>query len=112
MHNIDTESEDEVQGNATRDDTHLEALVESLQDQVRFLREELARKDALLPNMTQTMRQLTAPADEDSPEARESPESTGPTGTTEPGEGPETARERPFTEEGERRGFWSRLFGG
>ncbi len=35
---IDTESEDEVQGSATRDDTHLEALVESLQDQVRFLR--------------------------------------------------------------------------
>ena len=100
---VDTESEDEVQGNATRDDTHLEALVDSLQDQVRFLREELARKDALMLNMTETMRQLTAPAEEDSPEARESPESEarpGPTRTTpDAGEGPQTARERPFTEE-------------
>jgi hypothetical protein len=110
---IDTGVEDEVQGNATRDNTHLEALVESLQDQVRFLREELARKDALMLNMTETMRQLTAPADEESPEARESPESPGPTRTpTDAGQGQQTARVRPFTEEEpERRGFWSRLFG-
>jgi hypothetical protein len=47
-------------------------------------------------------------------EPRESPESPGPTGTpTDAGGGQETARERPFTEEeGERRGFWSRLFRG
>jgi hypothetical protein len=111
---IDTEVEDEVQGSATRDDTHLEALVESLQDQVRFLREELARKDALMLKMTETMRQLTAPAEEVSPEARESPESPGPTGAhTGAGEGPQTARERPYPEEEPgRRGFWSRLFGG
>ena len=110
---IDTEVDDEVQGSATRDDTHLEALVESLQDQVRFLREELARKDALMLNMTETMRQLTAPADENSPEARESPENPGSTRTpTDAGEGAQTGRERPFTEEEpERKGFWSRLFG-
>ena len=113
---IDAESEDEVQGSATRGDTHLEALVESLQDQVRFLREELARKDALMLNMTETMRQLTAPADEDLPEARESPENPGSTRTprtpTEAGEGPQMGREMPFREEEpEQKGFWSRLFG-
>ncbi len=61
---IDTEVDDEVQGSATRDDTHLEALVDGLQEQVRFLREELARKDALMLNMTETMCQLTAPTDQ------------------------------------------------
>ena len=109
---IDTEVDDEVQGSATRDDTHLEALVESLQDQVRFLREELARKDALMLNMTETMRQLTAPADYDSPEARESPESPGPNRTpTNASGGPQTAKERPFTEERkEQRSWWRRVF--
>jgi hypothetical protein len=105
---IDTEGEDEVQGSATRDDTHLEALVESLQDQVRFLREELARKDALMLNMTETMRQLTAPAEDDAPEARVSPVSPGPTRSTptDAGKGHQTPQERPFTEEQEeRRGF-------
>jgi hypothetical protein len=110
---IDVEAEDEVQGSSARDDTHLEALVESLQDQVRFLREELARKDALMLNMTETMRQLTAPADEGSPEARESPESPGPTRTpTDAGGGPQTATERRFTEEPEPRSWWRRMFGG
>jgi hypothetical protein len=110
---IDTEVENEVQGNATRDDTHLEALVESLQDQVRFLREELARKDALMLNMTETMRQLTAPDEEDSAEARESPEHPGPTRTpTGADEGPQSVRERPFTEEESERPWWRRMFGG
>jgi hypothetical protein len=59
---VDAEVEDEVQGKDTRDDTYRDALVESLQDQNRFLREELARKDAILMNMTQTMRQITAPS--------------------------------------------------
>jgi hypothetical protein len=109
---IDTESEDEVQGGATRDDTHLEALVESLQDQVRFLREELARKDALMLNMTETMRQLTAPADEESLEGRDSAERPAPSGTpADAGEGLQTPRERPFAEEEpERRSWWRRMF--
>ena len=105
---IDNESEDEVQGDDTRDDTHLEALVDSLQDQIRFLREELARKDALMLNMTQTMRQLTAPVEEDTPEARESPVSPGPASPREDAGGAQTTGEEPS----ERRGFWSRLFGG
>jgi hypothetical protein len=38
------------------------------------LREELARKDAIMMNMTESMRQLTAPAEE----VRESPEGATP----------------------------------
>ncbi len=110
---IDAEVEDEVQGSATRVDTHLEALVESLQDQVRFLREELARKDALMLNMTEAMRQLTAPAEEDSTEARESPVSPGSHTPPEGAGSPQTAREQPFTEEEpEPRPWWRRMFGG
>ena len=55
-------AEDEEQGTDTRADTYLEALVDSLQDQNRFLREELMRRDAILMNMTETMRQITAPS--------------------------------------------------
>jgi hypothetical protein len=96
--------EDEVQGTDTRAYTHLEALVESLQDQNRFLREELMRRDAILMNMTETMRQLSAPSSpEESPRVSES-------GT----EFAEGAGSRPSTRgtetREERRGFWSRLF--
>jgi hypothetical protein len=81
---VDTAAEDEVQGKSTRDDTYRDALVESLQDQNRFLREELARKDAILMNMTQTMRQLTAPAEESREDAPQSPPSPGLTPTPAP----------------------------
>ena len=63
---VPSEPEDEVQGNSTGGDTYLDTLVESLQEQNRFLREELARKDAILMNMTQTMRQITAPSEDTS----------------------------------------------
>jgi hypothetical protein len=107
---VDAEVEDEVQGKDTRDDTYRDALVESLQDQNRFLREELARKDAILMNMTQTMRQITAPSSEETPGA---PESTadeqqgrrGPAPDTGP---PQTAAETPE----EPRSWWRRMFGG
>jgi hypothetical protein len=107
---VDAEVEDEVQGKDTRDDTYRDALVESLQDQNRFLREELARKDAILMNMTQTMRQITAPSSEETPGA---PESTadeqqgrrGPAPDTGP---PQTAAETPE----EPRSWWRRMCGG
>jgi hypothetical protein len=107
---VDTEVEEEVQGKDTRGDTYRDALVESLQDQNRFLREELARKDAILMNMTQTMRQITAPSSEETPGA---PESTadeqqgrrGPAPDTGP---PQTAAETPE----EPRSWWRRMFGG
>src|SRR5215218_1334130 len=101
---VDAESEDEVQGIDTRNDTYRDALVDSLQDQNRFLREELARKDAILMNMTDTMRQLTAPVDDSREEPSESPQPRSDTPTpTDAGEGREIASERPW---------WRRLFGG
>jgi len=76
---LDAEAEEEVQGKSTRDDTHLEALVESLQDQVTYLRAELARrgethleesrrKDSIIAALTQRIPELEAPR-----ETRESP---------------------------------------
>jgi 5-methylcytosine-specific restriction endonuclease McrA len=106
--------EDEVEGTDTRADTYLEALVESLQDQNRFLREELMRRDAILMNMTETMRQLTAPS---SPEESPGVSETGTESAEGAGPGPNTrgtrTREGPFrNEDPERRGFWFRLFRG
>jgi excisionase family DNA binding protein len=56
-------------------DAGRDELVADLRDQVRFLREELARKDAILLNMTESMRQLTAPSEPPpvSQEATEAP---------------------------------------
>jgi len=88
-----------------------DVLVESLQDQVRYLRDQLSEeRRANLEN-----RRLLAAALERIPaieapreDAPQSPPSPGPTPTPpDAGEGPQTATERPE----ERRGFWSRLFG-
>src|SRR5215212_3894026 len=99
---IASEPEEKVQGKDTRDDTYRDALVESLQDQNRFLQEELARKDAILMNMTQTMRQLTAPAKEDREDVPGSPPSPGPTPTpADTGEGAQ--------EPAEPRSWWQRM---
>jgi hypothetical protein len=70
-----------------------------LENEVQFLREELARKDAILLNMTEAMKALTPPR-EDAPE---SPESHVPSPT--PTEAPAEAQE-PDT-----RPWWQRWFG-
>jgi hypothetical protein len=109
----ETRHEAKVDGSPNND-----ALVETLQDQVEYLRDQLERereanrenRRLLAAALERIPPQLEAP-----PEAPpESPESPGPTRTpTDAGEGQETLRERPLTEEEpERRGFWSRLFGG
>src|SRR3712207_1464082 len=46
-------------------------LVARLEDEVRFLREELARKDAILLRMAESIPQLEAPSE--APEARVTP---------------------------------------
>jgi hypothetical protein len=109
---IDAEAEDEVQGEDTRANTHLEVLVDTLQEQNRFLREELARKDAILLNMTEAMKAISPPVQEEPSEppggrvrATEEPERAEPRSAS---GGPQTGTEHPQ----ERRGFWSRLFGG
>ena len=89
-----------------RDEVRTDArdeLVESLQDQVRFLREELARKDAILLRMAESIPQLEAPPTEAS-EAPVTDVSPGPMHTpTDAGGGPQEGTQRPW---------WRRMFGG
>jgi excisionase family DNA binding protein len=93
-------------------DAGRDQLLAELRDQVRFLREELARKDAILLNMTKSMRQLTAPQDE--PRLRPEPPGAPEAATEQPGrvgpqtevEGPEEAPEQP-----RRRSWWREFFG-
>jgi hypothetical protein len=59
-----------------------------LENEVQFLREELARKDAILLNMTEAMKALSPPR-EDAPESPESPAPSDPLPT------PAKARRRP-----------------
>jgi hypothetical protein len=65
-------------------------LVEELRRTNELLREvittrdeEIRRRDTIIMNMTEAMKALNPPAPEDSTEARESPESSGPTGELE-----------------------------
>src|ERR687897_197111 len=62
-------------------------LVEELRRTNELLREvittrdeEIRRRDTIIMNMTEAMKALNPPAPEDSSEARESPENSGPTG--------------------------------
>ena len=68
------------------EDAHAD-LVEELRRTNELLREvittrdeEIRRRDTIIMNMTEAMKALNPPAPEDSSEARESPESSGPTG--------------------------------
>ena len=86
------------------------ALVESLQDQVSYLREQLAEERRandenrrLLLAALERIPQLEAPQ-----EATESPERPGPTQHPAPAPGGAHAA----TQEPERRSFWRRLLGG
>jgi hypothetical protein len=77
------------------------ALISRLEDEVRFLREELARKDAILLRMAESIPQIEAPS-----EPRESPESPAPTETPSgAGGGPQEPTERPWP-------WWRRVLGG
>jgi excisionase family DNA binding protein len=77
-----------------------DAYVRSLEDQVRFLREELERKDAILLNLTERIPQLEAPRD-----ARGSP-------TEDASQQPGTLTPPEAETGGERRPWWRRVFGG
>jgi excisionase family DNA binding protein len=79
------------------------ALISRLEDEVRFLREELARKDAILLRMAESVPQLEAPSPTKSSEISDPTEAPSSAGG-----GAQEGSERPQ----ERRGFWSRLFGG
>jgi hypothetical protein len=110
----ETRHEAKVDGSPNSD-----ALVESLQDQVEYLRAQLERereanrenRRLLAAALERIPPQLEAPRDT----PPESPVSPRPTRTpTESAGGPQTARETPLGEEEQqvpRRGFWARLFG-
>src|SRR5215217_7160418 len=93
--------QDEVQSIDAQANTHLEALVNTLQEQNRFLREELARKDAILLNMTEAMKALTPPPQEMAPERQESPETASEV----------QSDTHPEPQEGVQRPWWRRVFG-
>ena len=64
-----------------------DALISEMQQRLALLEreldvrtEEIRRRDTIIMNMTEAMKALNPPATEDSSEARESPESSGPTG--------------------------------
>jgi len=60
-------------------DPNSNALISQLRDEVAYLRDENRRKDEIIMQQATTMRQLTAAPPQEPSEARESPESSGPT---------------------------------
>jgi hypothetical protein len=71
-----------------------DALISQLRDEVAYLREENRRKDEIIMQQVMTMRQLTAPAEEEPPS-----EAPGGPQTATDAVGRETGRETPFTDE-------------
>ena len=85
-------------------DPNSNALISQLRDEVAYLRDENRRKDEIIMQQTMTMRQLSAPPpqepSEDVETVEEEPESAEP----EP--------DAPGPQEGARRSWWRRVFGG
>jgi hypothetical protein len=80
------------------------ALISHLRDEVAYLRDENRRKDEIIMQQAMTMRQLTAAQPQEPTEAAETVE-----------EEPERAEHQPDAggaQEGARRPWWRRLFGG
>jgi hypothetical protein len=71
-------------------DQHL--LVSRLENEIQFLREELARKDAILLNMTEAMKALSPPVQEETPGARSEPPEAPSEATEQPGRGAPASR--------------------
>jgi hypothetical protein len=94
-------SQDTVQDDATK--TVQDAYIRSLEDQIAFLRRELERKDTILLNLTERIPELEAPS-----EARESPQTVEE--ERERAEEPRSATVE--AQEGARRPWWRRMFGG
>ena len=79
------------------------SVVARLENEVRFLREELARKDAILLNMTEAMKALSPPQEEPPEAPREATEQPGRVAPQPAVESPQGAAQRPW---------WQRIFGG
>ena len=91
-----------------------DALISQMQNRLDFLErelevrsEEIRRRDTIIMNMTEAMKALNPPTREEPPEARESHETVE--------DAPERAEPRsdtPGAQEGARRPWWRRMFGG
>ena len=79
------------------------ALTSEMRDRIDFLEEELRRKDAILLNMTEAMKAITAGSTETSSEARGWPMPSSENG----GDG----RDHPGDTEAYKRSWWRRFFG-
>jgi hypothetical protein len=77
-------------------DPNSNVLISQLRDEVAYLRDENRRKDEIIMQQAMTMRQLTSAPPQEPSEARESPESSGPTDEL------EEAREELSTEQARR----------
>jgi hypothetical protein len=115
---LDTRQDTTGQGQDTsRPPSDATALISRLEDEVRFLREELARKDTILLRMAESIPQLEAPREP----SRQAPQSTWQRLSDEPREAPDTATEQPGrvepqttiegAQEGTERPWWRRVFG-
>jgi hypothetical protein len=80
------------------------ALISRLEGEVEFLRDQVRRQQEIIAQQAVTMRQLTAAAQEEPPEAAETVE--------EAQEGPEPRSATGSTQEATRRPWWRRVFGG
>jgi predicted ArsR family transcriptional regulator len=88
-------------------DSSYDMLVRRLENENEFLRRELERKDTILLNMTEAMKAIAPPAQEGASDERESPETVE--------EAPDRAEPQSATggaQEGARRPWWRRVFGG
>jgi uncharacterized coiled-coil protein SlyX len=85
-----------------------ERYIRSLEQRVNTLEDEVYRQQAILLNMTEAMKALSPPAQEEPSEARESPQTVE--------EEPQRAEPRPAAGEAQegtqRRPWWRRVLGG
>jgi hypothetical protein len=87
-------------------DPNSNSLISQLRDEVAYLRDENRRKDEIIMQQAMTMRQLTAAPPQETTEAAETVEDVP------EGAGPRSASEAGGAQEGARRPWWRRVFGG
>jgi hypothetical protein len=85
-------------------DPNSNVLISQLRDEVAYLRDENRRKDEIIMQQAMTMRQLSAAQPQELTEAAETVE--------EEQERAEPQSDAPGTQEGVRRPWWQRWFGG
>ena len=90
-------------------DTSRDELIEELRDRVRSLEEQIARRDAIMLSLTESIRQLEARSEPREP-AETTAEATNT--TTEPRSATEEQQEPTSQPQEEQRSWWRRVFRG